>query len=594
MERWTSEPTEESRTDSPQFTSRDLILIKCKETIEALTLDLENERKLRVEAETDLDTLHQDLAMLEDQLDELKDREFNATEQVRELQVEKEDEEKRTQRLFQENERLKKEKSEMDSKIQTQQRTIQSLTEALDRVNRELDAKQQAVSEWRRTLPALEQRLETLSRENQQLHEERDHYLDLYERETDQKKALQRMIEDAKSEHEALQRKMKTQAEEYQQQLTALERQKVTQHQELADNYNRKAAAYHEQSQLGLQEQKTLISRAAEEIERLESENSDLTQQLTDSLNLCERQKREISDLNNSKLSLEKEINRILGDLEDLRKSQKLENELKEKMQSATLLRLDEETQKANKLELTVDDLTEELTRRETYFQSQLLENRRQHEKSQEEHQKIVNELQNTKETLKKVQQTAADFVQESKNSHKLEVEKLQVELQRKEQNVTALETRLRDMENQRESDHDYFQIELLRMKDQRSQMLLAKEEEIRRLQNDRDRLRKQVEGNPPPPPLPASLPVTPSVPSLRFGSKSNLQRSARNSSSQSLRQSMESPLSTFSRSSHDITAYVSPRGAKSRAQSDGLRLLTQLKDLTARMESKPPAPKFS
>ena len=592
MERWTSEPTEETRTDSPQFTSRDLILIKCKETIEALTIDLENERKLRMVAEGDLDNLHQDLATLEDQVDELKSREMTVSESARGLQLEKEEEENRAQRLYQENERLKKDKAEAESKIQAQQRTLQSLNEALDRANRELDVRQHASSEWRRTLPALEQRLESLSRENQQLEEERSHYCQLYERETEQKKAIQRLLEEAKSDTESLQRKLKSQAEDHQQQLAAIERQRQTQHQELSENYTRKAAAYHEQVQQGLKEQKTLISRASEEVERLQRENEDLNQQLAETAEMCEGRRRETEELMRTKGNLEKELSSVLSDLEALQKSQKLESDLKDKMHASALVRLDEETQRANKLEITVDDLSEELVRQEDYFQAQLAETHLALEKSEEDNQRLASDLQSTKEALKKAQLSASDLVQEIKSGHKGEVERLQAELQRKEQSLNALEARVQEMETQRESDHDYFQIELLRVKEQRNQALIAKEEEIRRLQTEKDRLRKEIEGYPPRAPQP--LTTAPSVPSLRFGNKAVPQRPVRNSSSQSLRQSMESPHSSVSRSSHDWT-FTSPRTtSKSRAQSDGLRLLSQLKDLTARMEVKSPSSKFS
>lgn len=591
MERWTSEPTEETRMDSPQFTSRDLILIKCKETIEALTMDLENERKLRMVAEGDLDSLHQDLATLEDQVEELKGRELTVAESARGLQLEKEEEENRAQRLYQENERLKKDKVEAENKVQVQQRTIQSLNEALDRVNRELDVRQHASSEWRRTLPALEQRLESLGRENQQLQEERSHYFQLYERETEQKKSLQRLLEEAKTDSESLQRKLKSQAEDHQQQLSTMEKQRQAQYQELSDSYNRKATAYHDQVQQGLKEQKALINRATEEVERLQGENEDLNQQLVETMEVCENRQREVEEVARGKDSVEKELNSVLKDLEALQKSQKLESDLKDKMHASALVRLDEETQRGNKLEATVDDLAEELARQEDYYQSQLAETRQALEKSQEDYQRLANELQNTREALKKAQQSASDLVQEEKTGHKEEVERLQIELQRKEQSLSALVARVQEVETQRESDHDYFQIELLRAKEQRNQALIAKEEEIRRLQSERDRVRKPVERYPPP--IPQAVSPTPSVPSLRFGPKAGAQRPLRNSSSQSLRQSLESPHSSLSHTSQDWT-FTSPRTAKSRAQSDGLRLLSQLKDLTARMEGKPPSSKYA
>jgi len=588
MERWTSEPTEETRTDSPQFTSRDLILIKCKETIEALTIDLENERKLRMVAEGDLDSLHQDLATLEDQVDELKGRELTVAESARGLQLEKEEEESRAQRLYQENERLKKDKAEGENKVQALQRSIQSLNEALDRANRELDVRQHASSEWRRTLPALEQRLESLSRENQQLQKERSHYFQLYERETEQKKSLQRLLEEAKTDSESLQRKLKSQAEDHQQQLNTIERQRQAQHQELLDSYNRKAAAYHDQVQQGLKEQKVLINRATEEVERLQGENEDLNQQLVE---VCESRQREVEEVVRAKGNVEKELTSVLSDLEALQKSQKLESDLKDKMHASALVQLDEETQRGNKLEATVDDLAEELARQEDYYQSQLAATRQTLEKSQEHYQHLASELQSTKEALKKAQQSASDLIQEVKGGHKEEVERLQAELQRKEQSLGALVARVQEVESQRESDHDYFQIELLRAKEQRNQALIAKEEEIRRLQSEKDWVRKQVEGYQSA--VPQALAATPSVPSLRFGPKTGPQRPLRNSSSQSLRQSLESPHSSISRTSQDWN-YTSPRTAKSRAQSDGLRLLSQLKDLTARMEVKPPSSKFA
>jgi len=539
-------------------------------------------------AEGDLDSLHQDLATLEDQVDELKGRELTVAESARGLQLEKEEEESRAQRLYQENERLKKDKAEGENKVQALQRSIQSLNEALDRANRELDVRQHASSEWRRTLPALEQRLESLSRENQQLQEERSHYFQLYERETEQKKSLQRLLEEAKTDSEALQRKLKSQAEDHQQQLNTIERQRQAQHQELLDSYNRKAAAYHDQVQQGLKEQKVLINRATEEVERLQGENEDLNQQLVE---VCESRQREVEEVVRAKGNVEKELTSVLSDLEALQKSQKLESDLKDKMHASALVQLDEETQRGNKLEATVDDLAEELAQQEDYYQSQLAATRQTLEKSQEHYQHLASEFQSTKEALKKAQQSASDLIQEVKGGHKEEVERLQAELQRKEQSLGALVARVQEVESQRESDHDYFQIELLRAKEQRNQALIAKEEEIRRLQSEKDRVRKQVEGYQSA--APQALAATPSVPSLRFGPKTGPQRPLRNSSSQSLRQSLESPHSSISRTSQDWN-YTSPRTAKSRAQSDGLRLLSQLKDLTARMEVKPPSSKFA
>ena len=450
---------------------REDLLQRCRDAIAGLQQDLETERLLRQQAEGLTDELQREVANLQDQLHSFKVQDYSRLLESQQHDTAFEHAKKQLSAYKEQLARSAQEQSDLQTQTEDLKGELLKAKRLLEEAREELARSKAAVTEWSAALTAVESKLKALTKENKSLKEasasakqENDEIQQICQSQKDQIQRLQAALRATEEELAAGRKQMRTEEEG-----RRLAQQKYL------ESFNLQAEQYQE-AMAEVRKGQFAVEKELEDAKRDLNRLKDRLSASTDSL---EATKSTLSTSEQDKTRLQSEISTLKASFEEQNQTnQRLRSELDTSRSESTSLREQIDTcqtriegagYKAAQLEQTLDRVRKELA---------LTRGERDEALQQGLRQKAEWE----------------DKVRAAKEQHRKDVQNLL------EENKFKLEAALRDYEtefekelNAREEAESAHSQELQSLQAACSQSLQAKDDEMSRLDQDRERLREAV-----------------------------------------------------------------------------------------------------
>ena len=464
--RWLSESSTESRSN---------LLLKCKSAIENLTQDLDSEHRLRIQSDRKIKALSRDLTSLREEYERYKRRDETFGEEAAADSREQRKLRQKVNAMLEEIGHLNEEKEAGKLKYEAAMEELRTAQELLEDARKEVTEKQTAMEAWEELVKDVDAKLHSLSKDNDSLKLDRDKYLENCAKLLSQNEQLESLYQTAKQTSVDLTTKLEKLNEEHVQFVTEAERQKMKQHQSLTENFSQKTLEMHEE----IREQRGKNEQILQENAKLVEETKKFENIIKELQNSLQAQKHEFFSMENSKKSLEIEISKCNLAIEALQNEHKKELEMREKLYSTAVTRVEEELHAHDQTRRRVEELSNKLTQNEQFYNSKITDyERRIEDFAVQLHRKNMENEDLRKKNSQLMHENAENITRQK--SENIDI-------------IKNLEAKIRDLEAQRIADHDQYQLEILRLKDDYTQALITSSEELKELRGERNRSRGTV-----------------------------------------------------------------------------------------------------
>lgn len=453
------------------FEGREDLLQRCRDAIAGLQQDLETEKGLKQLAEGRISDLQREVTSLQDELHSFKVQDYSRLLESQQHDTAWEHAKKQLSAYKDQLARSAQDQAGLQTQNEDLKGELLKAKRLLEEAREELARSKAAVTEWSGALTTVESKLKALTKENKafkdansSLKQESDEIQQICESQKDQIQRLQGALRATEEELAAGRRQMRTEEEG-----RRLAQQKYL------ESFNLQAEQYQE-AMAELRKGQFAVEKELEDAKRDVNRLKDRLSASTDSL---EAAKTTLSALETEKTRLQSEISALKTSLEEQNQvNQRLRSELDTSRSESTGLREQIDTcqtriegagYKNAQLEQTLDRVRKELTQTRGERDEALQQGLRQ--KAEWE-----------------------DKVRTAKEQHRKDVQNLL------EENKFKLEAALRDYEtefekelNAREQADSSHSQELQSLQAACSKSLQDKEDELTRLDQDRERLREAV-----------------------------------------------------------------------------------------------------
>ena len=455
--------------------SREELLQKCRDTISLLQQDLEQEREMRVDAESLNAQLQQDLEELQEQLHAVKVKDYSRLLEVEQNDVAYGNARKKIAVYQEELTKSQQDRASLKSQNDDLRAELQKAQRLLSEAREELNKSKAAVADWSASLTSVETKLKLLTKDNNAIKDANKSISKEFEDQARtveiQQEQIQRLQGDLRSLEERMQNaKNQLKAEE--------ETRKLAQ-QKYMEGFSLQASQFQE----ALSESKAATAAAQRDSDEAKREIGRLKDRLKESQTEADALEQTKSALEQQTSDLQADIHTLQATLQshetdsaaaisrlktDLDSSRNESKALREQIDTCQA-RLEGVTFKASQLEQALDrakreiaqtteekdEAAQEVMRQRAEFQDQLRTVKEQHRK----------DLQNLlEENRLKLEAALGDYQAE-----------LEQELGRREE---AEEGHMKEAQT---------------LKDAYQKLMIEKEEEVGKLNQDRERLREAV-----------------------------------------------------------------------------------------------------
>lgn len=485
--RWLSDSSTDPRT-------RDILLVKCKSAIENLTVDLDQEHRLRLQSDRKIKSLSKDLNALREDYDRCRRRDETFGEEAEAEGRERAALRKKVADLEEEIGRLGEERQALGLKYEAAMEELRTAKDLLEQARSEVAEKQAAMEAWEEVVKDVDAKLHTLSTENEELKADRDKYLENCEKLLSHNEKLEEMWKIAKLETQDLSVKLEKLREQHVSTVTDAERERSRQHQSLTENFSQKTLQMQETLQKELREQRGKCDFIVQENAKLTEEKEKLEKVISGLQSQIQNYKGEIEASAAAKKSLETEISKKQLELESAVSNNSREAELREKLYNGAVTRMEEELRAHDQTRRRVEELATKLAQNEQLFGSNADEYERRIDDLALELKRKNTENEDLRTKIARVQQDSIESLNRLKNDHIDSLHKLQSDSTRQHSDTQqSLEARIKELEAQRAADHEQYQLDILRLKDDYTQALIASGEELKELRSERNRSRGTI-----------------------------------------------------------------------------------------------------
>lgn len=485
--RWLSDSSTDPRT-------RDILLVKCKSAIENLTVDLDQEHRLRLQSDRKIKSLSKDLNALREDYDRCRRRDETFGEEAEAEGRERAALRKKVADLEEEIGRLGEERQALGLKYEAAMEELRTAKDLLEQARSEVAEKQAAMEAWEEVVKDVDAKLHTLSTENEELKADRDKYLENCEKLLSHNEKLEEMWKIAKLETQDLSVKLEKLREQHVSTVTDAERERSRQHQSLTENFSQKTLQMQETLQKELREQRGKCDFTVQENAKLTEEKEKLEKVISGLQSQIQNYKGEIEASAAAKKSLETEISKKQLELESAVSNNSREAELREKLYNGAVTRMEEELRAHDQTRRRVEELATKLAQNEQLFGSNADEYERRIDDLALELKRKNTENEDLRTKIARVQQDSIESLNRLKNDHIDSLHKLQSDSTRQHSDTQqSLEARIKELEAQRAADHEQYQLDILRLKDDYTQALIASGEELKELRSERNRSRGTI-----------------------------------------------------------------------------------------------------
>jgi chromosome segregation ATPase len=533
-------------TDELTNSTRDTLLLRCKATLATLSSDIDTERKARQSAERQIIAMSRELDALQDELDTRKRREQNSMAEEEEEMKEKSHLKMRIAGMEERLRSVLEEKEELRGRGETLIEELESTQKALEEAKQLCNDKDEEMAQWSDLMESAQEKLERMAADNNTLRSEKVKLMDNCERLMAQNDKLDQLLQASRSETQLLSVKLDQLREQHLEKLTALERDKALQHQSLSENFNQQTLKYHEEMQREIKEYRLSTQAAEAEMKRLAAENDQLSLENSQLKGKLHTYEASLSESSQHHQSSQAQIHTLKGELDHMHRDYQQELDFKAKMHSQAVARVDEELRAHEQTRRQVEELAGKLARGEAAAQAEIADLKRKVENLTADLNRKSGEYTDLSAEYERFKQeneaNFAHFQQETVKSHSAE--------------IRHFEGKLRLLESQLDQDRDSYQQEMQRIKEQYSSALLSSSDELAALRGERNLSRTTIS---------------------------------------ELETRLAALTSRMKAKSETIAEKLSPReekvGWKRREESEGIRFIEQLRDLTTKLEKSLPKP---
>ena len=528
---------------------RDTLLLKCKTTLEGLTADIDIERKARFTAERKIIALSRELNALQDELDTIRRREQDS---MQDVQQEINENSQLKMRITGLEDRIRNEldeKDELRAKVETLIRELSTAQRLLDESRSVSQEKDAEMSQWSDLMTTAQDKLEQMAGDNDFLRSEKSRLIDNCDKLMTQNEKLEELLQKVRCENELLTGKIEQIREQYMEKLASLERDKALQHQSLSENFTQRMLKQYEDMQREHREGRLATAAVETENKRLSGENSRLTEESETLRRKCEELERELREAEKAHVSTSSELRTLHLDMDRLQRDYQQDLEFKTKTHAQAVARVDEELRAHEQTRRQVEDLAGKLANSELAREREKAEFNRKVENLTAELYRKTTECQEVRSEYEKCkkdwEEDLRQFKQETAKVHSEE--------------IRLFQSKLAALESQLDQDRDSYQQEMQRLKDHYSSALLSSTDELSSLRTERNIFRGTV----------ADL-------ETRIAALTNRMKVKSSSISEKLSPTRD------------------PNTRKNE-ESEGIRFIEQLRDLTSKLErTMPKSPAYS
>lgn len=485
--RWLSDSSTDLRT-------RETLLIKCKTAIEGLTQDLDQEHRLRLQSDRKIKSLSKDLNALREDYERCRRKDETFGEEAEAEGRERAALRKKVAGLEEEVSHLTEDRQALGLKYAAALEELRTAQDLLEQARREVAEKQAAMEGWEEIVREVDAKLRSLSSENEDLKIDREKYVENCEKLLSHNEKLEEMWKNAKLEAQDLSGKLEQLREQHMSTVTDAERERARQHQSLTESFSQKTLQIHEELQRELREQRGKCDFTAQENAKLAEEIAKLREVVTDLKSQIQGYKGEIEASATGKKCLEIELSKRQSELETAVSESRKEAELREKLHNGAVVRMEEELRAHDQTRRRVEELATKVAQSERRFAADEAEYERRIDDLALELRRKNSENEDLKSKIVKIQQESADSLNRLKKEHFDSLQKLQFDSSRLHADTSqSLERKIKELEAQRASDHEQYQLDILRLKDDYTQALIASGEELKDLRSERNRSRGTI-----------------------------------------------------------------------------------------------------
>jgi len=426
------------------------------------------------------------------------------------------------------------EKEELRGRVEMLVEELENAQSALEQTRREVGAKEEEMAQWSDLMESAQEKLERMAADNSLLRSEKAKLMDNCEKLMSQNDKLDHLLQSSRSENQQFAQKLDQLREQHLEKLTSLERDKALQHQSLSENFNQQTLKYHEEMQREIKEYRSLSQTAEAEMKRFAGENEHLSLENSQLRTKCHTYESALSDTEKLHQSADAEIHNLKVELDRLHRDYQQELDFKAKMHSQAVARVDEELRAHEQTRRQVEDLAGKWAHGEATSKAEIADLKRKAEV-------LTLELSRKSAECLELAANFAQFKQETGQTHSSE--------------IRHFESKLHLLESQLDQDREAYQQEMQRIKEQYSSALLSSSEEVAALRGERNLGRATI----------SDLETRVAALTSRMKAKSEF-----------------------------IADRLSPkgeRGGKKPGESEGIRFIEQLRDLTTKLEKALPKP---
>lgn len=265
--------------ESQQDEHRDALLSRCRDTIESLSQEVEEERRMRRSAETEARRLNNEVALLEEQLNESRVKIEVQTREVTSLISESQERQRIAVGL---KEQLKAAQQARDELLRVSESTSRELQKSQDKLHllkQDLTHKQQVMDEWSKTLKAVDDRISSLTTENDDLKRELQGYVTKCDDLLRQNEHLVQGWKTAKDDSQVLHGELAKLKNDSKDVFEVLQRQKKSIQQKLNETVEEKTTALQEQIKSCIDSLQVKLDRCNVELSTLRKSKAQLQQE---------------------------------------------------------------------------------------------------------------------------------------------------------------------------------------------------------------------------------------------------------------------------------------------------------------------------
>jgi chromosome segregation ATPase len=259
---------------------RETLLSRCRETIENLSQEVEEERCQRRAAEAEVRRLKKEAAYVEEQFNEAQVKIEVQTKEVTALAKDSQERQRMVTRLKEELKTAQQGRDDMQRIADSSSKELLKSQDKLHALKQELGHKQQVMDEWSKTLKAVDDRITSLTAENDEVKKELEEYVGKCDDLLRQNEHLVKGWKTAKEETQALHGELATLRSEGKEVIEVLQRHKRSFQQKLDETVEEKTAVIQGQISKCIDTLQGKLDTCSEELASLRRSKAHLQQEV--------------------------------------------------------------------------------------------------------------------------------------------------------------------------------------------------------------------------------------------------------------------------------------------------------------------------